>query len=242
MGAGGRNWQTFLSQPGSAYLEIQAGSGRTQLEHLPMQANDTISWMEAYGPISAEAPAIHGKDWASAVAAVEESLEKSCPRDLVEDMHQRAKRELDGKAGSIKAVGEGWALVDKELLGDRFRDLGLELPESCLGEREEPWLRLIREGSLPCPGVLEEPGSYQIGREWEALLEESIRAGGSRHWYGYYQYGVVLAHRGRMEEAEKAFDDSLECALSPWALRNKALLRDLAGDGNQPSSCGGSRP
>ena len=33
-----------------------------------------------------------------------------------------------------------------------------------------------------------------------------------------------------MEEAEKAFDDSLECALSPWALRNKALLRDLAGD------------
>lgn len=33
-----------------------------------------------------------------------------------------------------------------------------------------------------------------------------------------------------MKEAEKAFDDSLECAVSPWALRNKALLRDLAGD------------
>jgi hypothetical protein len=230
MGAGGRNWQTFLSQPGSAYLEIQAGLARTQLEHLPMKANETISWMEAYGPVSAEASAVHGKDWASAVAAVEESLEKSCPRALVDDMHQRAKKELDGKAGNIWTVGEGWALVDKELLGERFRDSGLEFPESCLGEREEPWLRLIREGSLPCPGVLEEPGSYQIGREWESLLEESIKAGGSRHWYGYYQYGVVLAHSGRMKEAEKAFDDSLECAVSPWALRNKALLRDLAGD------------
>ena len=230
MGAGGRNWQTFLSQPGSAYLEIQAGLARTQLEHLPMKANETISWMEAYGPVSADASAVHGKDWASAVAAVEESLEKTCPRALVDDMHQRAKKELDGKAGNIWTVGEGWALVDKELLGERFRDSGLEFPESCLGEREEPWLRLIREGSLPCPGVLEEPGSYQIGREWESLLEESIKAGGSRHWYGYYQYGVVLAHSGRMKEAEKAFDDSLECAVSPWALRNKALLRDLAGD------------
>jgi tetratricopeptide (TPR) repeat protein len=195
-----------------------------------MKANETISWMEAYGPVSAEASAVHGKDWASAVAAVEESLEKTCPRALVDDMHQRAKKELDGKAGNIWTVGEGWALVDKELLGERFRDSGLEFPESCLGEREEPWLRLIREGSLPCPGVLEEPGSYQIGREWESLLEESIKAGGSRHWYGYYQYGVVLAHSGRMKEAEKAFDDSLECAVSPWALRNKALLRDLAGD------------
>ncbi len=30
-GVGGRNWQTFLSQPGSAYLEIQAGLAHTQL-------------------------------------------------------------------------------------------------------------------------------------------------------------------------------------------------------------------
>ena len=188
-----------------------------------MKANETISWMESR-TIFKDASAVHGKDWASGSGCRGKS-EKSCPRALVDDMHQRAKKELDGKAGNIWTVGEGWALVDKELLGERFRDSGLEFPESCLGEREEPWLRLIREGSLPCPGVLEEPGSYQIGREWESLLEESIKAGGSRHWYGYYQYGVVLAHSGRMKEAEKAFDDSLECAVSPWALRNKALLR-----------------
>ena len=229
MGAGGRNWQTFLSQPGSAYLEIQAGLARTQLEHLPMKANETISWMEAYGPVSAEASAVHGKDWASAVAAVEESLEKTCPRALVDDMHQRAKKELDGKAGNIWTVDEGWALVDKELLGERFRDSGLEFPESCLGEREEPWLRLIRRVACPVPGA-------GRARQLPDRQGVGISAGGihqgrrERHWYGYYQYGVVLAHSGRMKEAEKAFDDSLECAVSPWALRNKALLRDLAGD------------
>ena len=39
-------------------------------------------------------------------------------------------------------------------------------------------IRLIREGALPCPGVLEEPGSYQTGGEWERLLADSIRQGG----------------------------------------------------------------
>jgi hypothetical protein len=38
MGTGGQNWQTFLSEPGHAYLEIQAGLATTQLERLPMPA------------------------------------------------------------------------------------------------------------------------------------------------------------------------------------------------------------
>lgn len=230
MGTGGRNWQTFLSRPGHAYLEIQAGLARTQLEHLPMKAKESISWMEAYGPISAEASIVQGEDWDVAVDALEQALEKSCSRTLVEEMHQRAKDELDGIKGATKAVGEAWALVDKELLGERFQDTGLNFPESSIGYREEPWLQLIREGTLPCPDVLEEPSSYQIGSQWEELLKASIDRGDSQHWYGYYQYGVMLAHAGKMEEAEGAFDKSIKCAVSPWALRNKALLRELAGD------------
>jgi hypothetical protein len=65
MGAGGRNWQTFLSQPGSAYIELQAGLARTQLEHLPMKGGAVISWLEAYGPIAAKADIVHGRDWIS---------------------------------------------------------------------------------------------------------------------------------------------------------------------------------
>ena len=74
-------------------------------------------------------------------------------------MHQRAKKELDGKAGNIWTVGEGWALVDKELLGERFRDSGLEFPESCLGEREEPWLRLIGRVACPVPECWKSPAA-----------------------------------------------------------------------------------
>jgi tetratricopeptide (TPR) repeat protein len=230
MGAGGRNWQTFLSQPGSAYIELQAGLARTQLEHLPMKGGAVISWLEAYGPIAAKADIVHGRDWNSSVLAMEKTLEYLCPRALVEQMHEKAKQELDNRKGKIRTVGEGWALVQEKLLKDKFRNGGLHFPGSCIGRREKPWLQLIHEGALPCPGVLEEPSSYQIGTEWEQLLADSIHLGGSRHWYGYYQYGVMLAYAGKLSEAEESFDESIQCETNPWALRCKAILQDIAGN------------
>lgn len=230
MGAGGRNWQTYLAKPGHAYLEIQAGLARTQLEHLPMKGGATLSWMEAYGPITTNAELVHGDDWDAATGAVEKALESVCPRAKVEEIHQRAKKELDGLSGESKSIGAGWPLVQKELLGTKFRDGGLHFPDSSLGSREKPWLKLIQEGSLSCPDVLEDPDSYQIGDEWEYLLADSIRKGGSKHWYGYYQYGVILAYAGKTKQAEDAFDQSIQCALNPWALRSKAVLRSFDED------------
>ena len=49
MGTGGRHWQEFLAQKGCAYIELQAGLAKTQLEHLPMKGGETISWLESYG-------------------------------------------------------------------------------------------------------------------------------------------------------------------------------------------------
>jgi tetratricopeptide (TPR) repeat protein len=230
MGAGGRNWQAFLAQPGFAYLEIQAGLARTQLEHLPMKTGAVLSWMEAYGPIAANADVVQGKDWLRAVEAIEEALEVECPRSKVEKMHLMASRELDGQSGRIRTTGAGWALVQKELLGDDFTDGGLRFPARSLGRREGQWIQLIRHGALPCPGVLEEPGSYQIEDEWERLLANSIRSGGSRHWYGYYQFGVILAYKGRLNEAKAAFDKSILCEVNPWALRCKAVLLEMEGN------------
>ena len=195
-----------------------------------MKGGAMLSWMEAYGPITAEAKIVQGEDWSAATAAVEEALESACPRAKVEEMHQIAKKELDGQSGESRGVGAGWPLVQKELLGTKFQDNGIHFPTNSIGSREEPWLKLIREGSLPCPDVLEEPGSYQIGVEWEQLLADTINKGGSKHWYGYYQYGVILAYTGKMKLAEDAFDQSIRCAVNPWALRCKAVLRDFEGD------------
>ncbi|KIF01902.1 hypothetical protein PL81_33000, partial [Streptomyces sp. RSD-27] len=72
-GAGGRRWQEWLTEPGTGgYAEIQAGLARTQLEHVRLDAGEEFSWLEAYGPLSAEPGAVHGDDWARARAAASE--------------------------------------------------------------------------------------------------------------------------------------------------------------------------
>lgn len=49
-GPGGRRWQEWLTEPGTGgYCEIQAGLARTQLEHVKLEAESEVSWLEAYG-------------------------------------------------------------------------------------------------------------------------------------------------------------------------------------------------
>lgn len=233
MGVGGRNWQSFLARPGCAYLEIQAGLAHTQLEHLPMAGGRTISWMEAYGPIRADWEAVQCHDWGVACAAVERSLEEVCPRHKLEALLKIVEEQFDGVPGEIAQHGANWAHVQRELLGDRFRDGGLSFPQSALGSAERAWLELVRHRRLACPAPLDEPDSYQIGPEWERLLADTIAEGGSDHWYGHYQYGVTLAYAGKAEEAESAFGRSLALVRNPWALRCLAVMRQMAGDGQK---------
>ena len=73
---GGERWQEFLAQKGTAYLEIQAGLARTQLEHLKMPAKTTWDWLETYGLLEVNPEIVHAKDWAKAQGEVEQKLEQ----------------------------------------------------------------------------------------------------------------------------------------------------------------------
>lgn len=224
-GTGGRHWQTFLSVPGSAYFEIQAGLARTQLEHLPMPPGTTISWTEMYGPIKVDQSVAHGKDWKAATESVEKALEKAYPREHLDAMHEQLKRQLDSKRGELLHVGDGWAFVDQALYGSDFTNPGLQFPKRRLGKEERMWLNLIEKRTLDNKNPLEPPGSYQVGAPWAKLLRETIQEGGSRNWFGYYHYGVILAHAGKWEKAKEAFEKSLYDAENPWALRCLAWMK-----------------
>src|SRR5690606_732793 len=51
-GPGGRLGQQWLTAPGTGgYCEIQAGLARTQLEHVRLEPESEVSWLEAYGPL-----------------------------------------------------------------------------------------------------------------------------------------------------------------------------------------------
>lgn len=229
MGTGGRHWQEFLSRKGSAYIELQSGLARTQLEHLPMKGGETISWLESYGAVQADPAVIHGKDYQAAVSAVADALESVRPAHVLEELHARIKRELDGKNGTVLHKGAGFARAEKRLLGDAFHTAGLSFNAMNQGVREQPWVTLASGGSLPCPDPEQEPLSYETGTAWEEKLEASILEGGSDHWYGHYQLGVMRAARKDEVAARGSFERSLACERNPWALRCLAVLEDHDG-------------
>ncbi len=230
MGTGARHWQEFLSRKGSAYIELQAGLARTQLEHLPMKGGETISWLESYGAVQADAAAVQGKDYHAAVMSVADALEAVRPARVLEQLHAQVKAELDGQNGPVLHTGAGFARAEKKLLGDAFDTAGLSLDAMVPGAKELPWMTLAEKGVLPCPEPEQEPVSYQTGAAWKSALERSIREGGSDHWYGHYQLGVMYAAKGEDAKAKEAFLRSLDHVRSPWALRCLAVLEERAGN------------
>ncbi len=195
-----------------------------------MKGGETISWLESYGAVQADPAAVHGKDYAAAVASVAEALEAARPAHVLEELHDRLKRELDGQNGAVLHSGMGFARAEMALLGKGFHTAGLSMDAMRMGEQEQPWMELAVDGILPCPEPDAEPLSYQTGPAWEAALEASIQNGRSDHWYGHYQLGVMYASAGKNQAAGKEFRRSLECARNPWALRCLALLEDKGGD------------
>lgn len=74
-GPGGRSWQQWLTEPGTdGYCEIQAGLARTQLEHVRLEPESEVSWLEAYGPLEAR----RDGDWGAVLDEAEAGLEEYC--------------------------------------------------------------------------------------------------------------------------------------------------------------------
>ena len=225
MGAGGRHWQEFLSQPGSAYIEIQAGLAHTQLEHLPMPGSETISWLETYGPMQADPKVVHGKDWHKATGAVNAQLEKIVSTAQLNAMHEKMAAELDHQNGKLIHTADGWGYVEQQICGEEnFHSGTLRFPAYRMKDAEKEWMQLLNEGALPCPDPLESPKGYQVNDRWLKLLKKSIKSGKGDHWYANYKLGVMLAYRNDTKGARSAFNKSIKQAPSPWALRCLAVL------------------
>ena len=153
MGTGGRKWQEFLSQPGRAYIEIQAGLARTQMEHLPMPAGTKWSWLEAYGLMEADAGAVHGDDWRQARHSVREALELLIPRAVLDTEHERGAEWVDRPPAELIQRGSGWGALERlrrERSGEPpFCSEGLVFDEASLTGEQAPWVSLLFDGAVP---------------------------------------------------------------------------------------------
>ncbi|NLE68195.1 MAG: DUF5107 domain-containing protein [Lentisphaerae bacterium] len=237
---GGGRWQEFLSRPGHAYLEIQAGLARTQYEHLPMPAGAEWSWLEAYGLMQADPEAVHGRDWPAAVQCVQRRLEALIPRQSLEREFRRGAEMAESAPQEILRRASGWGALERirrKAMGERPLCSGaLVFDDSTLGPEQEPWLNLLRTGRLPPGDAAAGTGSFMVQREWRDMLERSPRPAGGQDWLAPLHLGIMRAYAGEMVAAREAFQESLAARRTAWALRNLAVLErkakrlDSAGD------------
>ncbi|MET8677416.1 DUF5107 domain-containing protein [Streptomyces sp. NPDC004647] len=220
---GGRRWQQWLTEPGTeGYAEIQAGLARTQLEHVRLEAGAEFSWLEAYGPLSADPAAVHGDDWDAARAETGARLEAALPRADVDAAYAAWLPCADAEPKEMLATGSGWGALEVARAG--YELPGTPFEQSTLGEAQQPWFDLLRTGSLPFALPAPDPGPSLVAPAWRELLEEA-RPGASAD----YHLGVAQWHAGDRAQAARSWERSLSEAESPWALRCLAVADQESG-------------
>ncbi|MEV7241832.1 DUF5107 domain-containing protein [Streptomyces sp. NPDC093248] len=213
-GPGGRRWQEWLTEPGTGgYCEIQAGLARTQLEHVRLEPESEVSWLEAYGPLDADPD---GPSWPAVVRGAEERLAAVLPRARVEQAYADWKPYADTEPGERLATGSGWGAL--EVRRADWKLPGTPFPESVLGEEQQPWLELLRTGSLPEPRRVRPPGGTLVAPHWRDMLETAPATPHTE-----YHLGVAQWHAGDRAQAVRSWERAVPLAPSQWP-----LLRCLA--------------
>ncbi|MET7285391.1 DUF5107 domain-containing protein [Streptomyces sp. NPDC005573] len=212
-GPGGRRWQDWLTEPGTGgYCEIQAGLARTQLEHVRMEPESELSWLEAYGPLTAPRDGA----WPDVLREAEARLETALPRARVDEAYAAWRACADTEPGERLATGSGWGAL--EVLRAGLKLPGTPFPESTLGEAQAPWRELLRTGSLPRPRRVRPPDGTLVAPHWRDMLETAPATPHTE-----YHLGVAQWHAGDRAQAVRSWERALPLAPSLWP-----LLRCLA--------------
>lgn len=221
-GIGGKNWGDWLSDGSGSYIEIQSGIAYTQLEHLPMKPQTTVSWTECYTSVSCDRDAVFGTDWARATEEVSRVFHQNLNTDSVEEALEKA---VPTKFVSYQNLmnGSGYACAEERMRGTKLSNI-YDFYEGACGEDQKIWLSLLENGYLPEKEITEAPVSYMIGKGWLARLENSLNHEKGNHWYTWYHIGIAKYQLMDFEGAKQAFYKSVEHRENAWALRNLAMI------------------
>jgi len=228
MTPGGRHWQEFLNGDNRAYIELQAGLARTQMEHVPMPSRTAWHWTEVFGPIECDPQKVHTQTWSDAWHTVQAQLEQALPESRVHDLDERLNKISARSVEEVLFTGGGWGALERRRIRqsgqeDRVpRELVFE-PDS-MGPEQEPWLALVQDGILPETHPKEDIPAWMVQKEWLRLLEESVLSEAGDHWLTWLHIGNAYSEQLDLKKAEECWEQSLARRESAWALRNLALL------------------
>lgn len=231
---GGDRWQEYLLGRDRAYVEIQGGLARTQLESIPMPAKTEWDWTEAYGMMQLDPDDAHGKSWAETGRIADSVLDRMLSADQLNKLDREFAAITVKSPEELLYDGEGWASL--EIIRDPSSALP-ELPfnENILDSDQQPWLTLLREGYLPESDPDEGAGHFMVQPEWQNMLEESVAGGASDHWLGWFHLGVMRMENSDPEGARVAWDRSVEHKPTSWAYRNLSVMESR--NGNTEAAC-----
>lgn len=226
-GQGGRHWNEWLSDRPLAYVEIQAGLLRTQLEHLPFKAGESISWIEGYGAVCCDPKAAHSTDWATARKSVEDALS---------DRHNVAALDTElatvfPTSNPVKSEllhkGSGWGALENEIRSRANKNPISNIcnfPKESFTEEQNCWLDLLNCGEFKDISVDAEPISYVTNPYFLEFLEKAANSSSDTNWYAALQLGVLYYAMCDCEKSRDAFLLSNNLKENAWALRNLAML------------------
>ncbi len=224
---GGNRWQQHLLDEGRAYVEIQAGLCRTQMESIPMPGNTCWNWTEAYGLLEADPGTVHGPDWRVATAHTEAVLERLLPRQRLEAWHDDLETYAARAPEEVLFEGDGWGCL--EALRAHAASEPARIPvstpflQTAIGPQQRMWVDLLQHNRFPCGEISDPPVECQTQPEWEDLLERAVTQPENDHWRSWYHLGVMRMERGDRSGAREAWLRSVGCTPNPWALRNLAI-------------------
>ncbi|MFD8324044.1 DUF5107 domain-containing protein [Streptomyces lydicus] len=221
-GRAGRRWQRWLTEPGTGgYAEIQAGLARTQLEHLPLDGGAEFSWLEAYGPLAADPATVHGTDWAAARGEVADRLEAALPRADVDAAYAAWLPYADREPKESLATGSGWGALEVARAGLALP--GTPFDAATLGPEQEPWLTLLRTGTLPAEDPL--PGAALTAPAWRDLLECAPSGPATD-----YHLGLAQWQAGDRAQAVRSWERALAHGAGALPLYCLAVAESEAGE------------
>lgn len=210
---GGRNWNEWLSEEGSAYIEIQAGLAHTQLEHIPMEGNSVWEWTEAYTSLNHSAEIMHG-DYVNAVNEVEKyMIDRLGTPDKITFPSEDEVTET-----KIIYKGSDWGAVEERIRNEKISSHYTFPTYDDIETRQ--WKILLDTNTFPAPDVNDTPKSYVVGDFWL----DKLKALPEQNWFSLLHIGVIEYANANLENAKKAWEESIAMTKSPWALRNLAML------------------
>ena len=227
--AGGRHWQEFLSQPGQAYIEIQAGLAPTQVHGLVMPGRTAWDWTQVIGYLEADPAEAHSPDWERATQAVDAALKARIPPQALSSLEETYRSRADIPSRVILQAGSGWGAL--ELRRRQMDPAATPMPEAfvfpqtSLGPEQVKWLHLLEQGALPDAGLAEALGEWMTQPEWQSLLEHSLSKKRSRNSFALLHLGVMRLENRDEAGAASAWEESIQIRPSACAYRNLAVLR-----------------